>query len=84
MEIAKYALALPEQAVLCYRAVQGRWLLVTGISLEERFDFPFKANTFLWYSNGIELGCSVCLTGKSCILLNKISPCIHVGMVRRV
>lgn len=35
MEIVKHALALPEQAVLCYRAVQGIWLLVTGISLED-------------------------------------------------
>lgn len=38
MEIAKYVQALPEQAVLCYRAVQGQGLLVAGISLAKRIE----------------------------------------------
>lgn len=77
-EISKYALALPELTAVCYRALQGKGVLVTQISLAERHEGSslahFKANTAVSYSNETELGCFVCFMGKSCTPSTRLHP----------
>lgn len=78
IEISKYALALPEQTAVCYRAMQGQRLLVTEIPLAERCEggslAHFKANTAVWYSNERELGWFVCFMGKPCTPSTRLHP----------
>lgn len=77
-EISKYALALPEQTAACYRAMQGKQLLVTVVSLAERHEggslARFKANIAVWHSNESELSCFVCFMGKSCPPSTRLHP----------